>query len=329
MIRFVLLLASLATAPAFAKVGAPQFQRRVELDSKGGIQSGRLIQENTNGAIQEGAVPNPNCESERYNSENLSMWSAAESVMKEGIIPPKSGYSLNARGWPELVKKDGKLTVNFGPGKQSMCTSASATVFMKHIADLQNAGAFQLSDEQLAYLNRSWRNGSKADDQQVKNALNGDTNSTAMLYQYLGGESVYGYKNGRSQAQILEALRQAKPGDSIKFDRAVGGHSATFKQLSGDQFCYFTSNMNTGGVSDSRCEPISALRSIVVSRFPKDVCSLPGKIDAMMRDAKISSVLGYNERKGVENSIPPNWIRWGFSDSQLASEEQKDMSGVQ
>lgn len=271
--------------------------------------------------VADDSSPAPVCNNKTLN--NVSVWNSVQSVMQEGIVPRGKGYNLGSPSWPTLVENGGKLTVNFGPSKQSMCTSATAVAFMKHIADLQNAGAFKLTAQQIAYLNRSWKTGAKADDQQVKNGLNGDTNSIAMLFQYLGGHSLEGYRKRGSNDQIIQVLKQAKRGDFMKIDRAVGGHSTIFKEFKNGKVCYFSSNRSTGGVSDTRCEPVSALRDVVISRFPEDVCSLPEKLDNMMNNAKLKAelktTLGYNERKGVENPIPPNWIHWGFSTPQVAS----------
>jgi hypothetical protein len=217
------------------------------------------------------------------------LWSAAKAVMDEGVIPSNQGYNINAPNWPKLTgTAPNQLRCDFSPGKQSMCTSATAAAICQHFASLSNSGKMQLTASQVAFLNGP----------QVKAAINGNTFSVAYLFQYLGGSSLHG-KGGN----IRETLAQAKTGDVLRIDRNNGtGHSTIFKEIRGDQFCYWTSNTGTNGVG-VQCENISALTQVVVSRFPADVAAVPARIDQMA-----SSLRGLNTT--AANGMQASSIRW-------------------
>ena len=206
------------------------------------------------------------------------MYTSAISVMKDRIIPSGAGYNIGSANWPKISSDGGQASVNFGGGnKTSMCTSATATAFLKHIADLVNSGQLKLNDKQLQFLNGS----------AVRNALNGDTNSVAVLYNYLGGKSM----QADSISSIRKVLSQAKKGDVLKIDRFnKTGHSTIFKGMRGNQFCYWTSNTATGGTGE-RCESISELQDVVVSRFPANLSDIPVGIDNMMKSGNLASLL--------------------------------------
>lgn len=198
------------------------------------------------------------------------LWRAAGAVMNEGVIPPGQGYNINAPNWPKMVgTAPNQLRCEFSPGKTSMCTSATAAAICQHFADLSNSGKIQLSQSQVNFLNGP----------QVRAAINGNTFSVAYLFQHLGGSSLHG--KGQN---IRSVLAQAKTGDVLRLDRTNGtGHSTIFKEIKGDQFCYWTSNTGTNGVG-VQCENLSSLTQVVVSRFPSNLSSLPGKLDHAARE---------------------------------------------
>lgn len=193
------------------------------------------------------------------------MWRAAGAVMSEGVIPEEQGYNIGAPNWPKLVgTAPNSLRCDFGPGKQSMCTSATAAAFCQHFADLGNSGKVNLTASNVAFINSAG----------VKAAINGNTFSMAYMLQQIGGTSLHG-----TGSNIRSVLAQAKTGDLLRLDRTSGtGHSTIFKEIKGDQFCYWTSNTGTNGAG-VQCENISSLQQIVVSRFPSDLKTLPAKID--------------------------------------------------
>jgi hypothetical protein len=208
----------------------------------------------------------------------LSCWASATNVKSDGIIADGGGYSLNAASWPRICPgQNGNLEVIFGSdcndkngSKKSMCTSATAAAFSNHIATLVNSKKLDLTPEQISFLNGP----------QVRNAMNGNTYSVAHLMNYLGGQSVY----GKNSSDIADALKQARPGDIMKFDRANGtGHSTIFKEIQGDKVCYWTSNRGTEGVG-VQCEKISSLISIAVTRFPTDLDKFKERIDQVRND---------------------------------------------
>jgi hypothetical protein len=208
-----------------------------------------------------------------------NLWEAAGNVTKENVIPAGSGYNMGAPNWPKLVKSGERFEVDFGPGKQSMCTSATAAAFYQHLADLANRGELQLDTRELNFLNTS---------RVAHNAFNGNTYSAALFYSYLGGRSIVGT---RGAGDIRSKLEQAKPGDILKFDRVSGtGHSTVFKGIEGDKFCYWSSNTRTRGPG-VQCESISSLVDVSISRFPADPDKIPERLDAMMNNNNLKSLL--------------------------------------
>jgi hypothetical protein len=270
--------------------------------------------------------------------DSPDMWTSVKSIAKEGIIPPKNTYDINGGSWPKLLRQGDKLVVEYGPNKKSMCTSATATAFFKHIADLANSGAFTLTDEQLDLLNRKGE--SRREVKAVynkktkktkyvstgkiikpgpdktgifKNALNGDTNSMALLYEALGGSSVSAIKGqGDDRKKILAALKMAKPGDILKIDHRTNGknygHSTIFKELKGDKVCYWSSSPRTKGAAED-CKPIANLTYVAVSRLPADVCEIPKRLDQLLKDPG-----RFAEQLHSSNAhIAPNWVAWKSS----------------
>lgn len=218
-----------------------------------------------------------------------SCWQAACSVSGEGIIPEGAGYDLGSAAWPKL--NDGGKEVVF-PGRKSMCTSATATAFLKHISDLVNAGKLTLTPAQIGFLNGPT----------VHELLNGNTYSFALLNQYLGGQNVA----ATTPEQIRAKLAEAQAGDVLKFDRTSGtGHSTIFKEVRGDQFCYWSSQTSqTNGVGE-RCEPISKLKGLAISRLP-DASVLAQKIDEAMNSSELRQKL----RRTDNGSIPLSAVNW-------------------
>jgi hypothetical protein len=221
------------------------------------------------------------------------MWRAAGAVMSEGVIPSGQGYNINAPNWPKLVGSSNSLRCEFSPGKQSMCTSATAAAFCQHIADLSNSGQLNLTSRQIAFLNGP----------QVKAAINGNTYSVAYLFQQLGGASMQG-----TGGNIQSVLSQARTGDVLRIDRSNGtGHSTIFKEIKGNQFCYWTSNKSTNGVG-VQCENISSLTHVAVSRFPSDIQNLPARIDQMSSPTSMGT---FNHVRA--NKMGAGEVKWASS----------------
>ena len=183
----------------------------------------------------------------------LTMWTSAMTVEK--IIPPSSGYTLHQRvGWPTVSQKNNALVVTV-PYKVSHCVTAVLTTYVKHLVDLSNAGHFKLTSEHIGLLN-SWK---------FRNAFNSNGWTIAYVNQYLGGVTFTNPK-------------LAKRGDVLKIDRSNGtGHIVIFDGLKNGEFCYWGSNANTNGVA-KRCESNSG-KSLVFSRFTKDLNSIPKRLD--------------------------------------------------
>ncbi len=212
----------------------------------------------------------PSGQIETAGDGNPDLWKSVLSVEGngDGHLPRGGGYTLKARNWPRLVDKDGKLMLQFPNGKISHCTSATAAGFYKYMADLHNAGKLQLQSKHIALLN----------GKHFERALNGNTYSMAALNQILGGRNVRGRGN---RANIMNALRWAKPGDVLKIGRNNRtGHSTFFQGISGDKVCYWSSNTKTRGVG-TQCEPISGFYEVAVSRLPTDLKALQGRLDQL------------------------------------------------
>jgi hypothetical protein len=192
------------------------------------------------------------------------MWKSTLGVVNDQVIPAGRGYSMGAANTAKLSPSGQE--VNFGPGQASHCSSATGTAFLKYIADLVKSGQLHLSSAQINFLN----------SQGVQEAFLGTTYSMAYLIQRMGGQSMWSKLSG-----INEVLRQAKPGDILKFDRTGGtGHSTVFQEVRGDKVCYWSSNKRTKGPG-LQCEPISRLANVVVSRMPA-AQDIPGAIDKMI-----------------------------------------------
>jgi hypothetical protein len=229
-----------------------------------------------------------NSEGANQCGEGQNMWRAVGNVLKNNVLPPGQGYHINAPNWAKLDASG--TACNFGPGKLSMCTSATAAAFCQHFADLVNMGQLRLTPDQINFLNGP----------QVKAAINGNTYSMALLFQQLGGSSMDG-----SGANIENVLKQAKTGDVLKIDRNnKTGHSTIFQKLSADgkQFCYWTSNTGTNGAG-IQCENISALSRAVVSRFPSDLGNIPGRIDKMRTTPPMSNLTAAQANAATANGI--------------------------
>lgn len=229
-----------------------------------------------------------------------SMWKAVQEVMSEGIIPPNGNYNIRFKHWPKIVREGTKLNVEYGrPGdKVSMCSSAAATAFMKYLTDLVNANLLYLSDDQINYIN------DRSDKAPFINGLNGNSYSIALLNQALGGTNISNPKYG-DRDQLLQVLKQAKPGDIMQVDRRnKSGHATIFKEVKGNEFCYWASNKKTHGVSE-RCESINVLSYLTVSRPARQPCKMTGKLQNMMKDKVLAARLDSSDKE-----IAPNWIIW-------------------
>jgi hypothetical protein len=228
------------------------------------------------------------------------LWAAAGHVMdpERNVIPPNSRYNRGAGGWPKIVQdKNENLKCDFGPGKESMCTSATAAAFCQHIVDLHNGRNFSLTSEELGFL---CDKGGPAHA-----ALNGNTNSVAYLFQLLGGESMHA--EGGSQISSL-LLSQAKTGDVLRLDRNNGtGHSTIFQKFENGKVCYWSSNTRTNGVG-LQCESLSVLKGVVVSRFPSNVTDFPNKVREAMREMK-----GFSSTEANKMSTNDPKIKWASS----------------
>lgn len=192
----------------------------------------------------------------------VSLWSSALNVVSDSVIPQGGGYNMGAGGWPK-ISSDGS-DVEFEPGSQSMCTSATASAFAQYIADLN--GQVDFTPEQIKYINGPI----------FREAFNGNTYSVAYLNQQLGGKNAI----GTGAAGVKSALLKAKPGDIMKFDRSNGtGHSTIFQEIRGDKVCYWSSNRGTKGPG-TQCESMTKFTNVAVSRLPpaKD---LPKALDRM------------------------------------------------
>jgi hypothetical protein len=217
--------------------------------------------------------------------DGQDMWKAVGNVMQKGVLPPNQSYNINAPNWAKISPAGDSC--NFGPGKASMCTSATAAAFCQHISDLTAKG-LRLTPQQIEFLNGP----------QVKALINGNTFSMAYLYQYLGGASLHG-----SGGNIQSVLAQAKTGDVLKIDRTnKTGHSTIFKEVKGNQVCYWSSNTATRGTG-VQCENISSLTNAVISRFPSDLGAIPGRIDQMR-----SSIAGINASQA--NAMKAGQVKW-------------------
>lgn len=218
-----------------------------------------------------------------------SCWQAAMSVSSEKIIRERGGYDIKSNGWPKL--ESGGKRVSF-EGRTSMCTSATAAAFLKHISDLTESGKLKLSLKQINFLNGPV----------VKKALNGNTYSFAALNEAMGGQNVA----AKGFDQIKTLLKDAKAGDILKFDRkSRTGHSTVFKEIKGDQFCYWSSQKTrTDGVGE-RCEPIASLTGVAISRLPGDDLMANG-IEKAMQNSKVARVLTATEN----GSVPADAINW-------------------
>jgi hypothetical protein len=209
--------------------------------------------------------------------------------MSDNVIPPHKGYNLMAHGWPRIEGSQSQISCDFGPHKQSMCTSATAAAFCQHFVDLIREDHVQLSPQQIRFLNGP----------QVRAALNGNTFSVAKLIQSLGGASIYSARSGGVRA----VLEKAKTGDIVRFDRNNGtGHSAIYKDQDGIQFCYWTSNTRTGGVG-VQCEFIGIVSEMVISRFPSDTENLGSHIDEAQK-----TLIGFSSNQA--NTLGPDAVSW-------------------
>lgn len=223
------------------------------------------------------------------------LWEAAGKVMSAKVIPQNKNYDLMAPGWARIAGFGTSLSCEFGSGKVSMCTSATAAAICQHFADLAGTGSLTLTPQQIKFLNGP----------QVKAAVNGNTYSIAFLIQHLGGASIKG-----KGSDIFPVLSKAKIGDLLRIDRHNGtGHSTIFQKLepSSNQFCYWSSNTLTEGTG-VQCENISSLSEVVVSRFPADLGALPGKID------KATGPWGMGKLTARRaNSMKESEVRWATS----------------
>lgn len=236
------------------------------------------------------------------------LWTAAGNVMKNNVIPQGQGYDMGATGWAKLSQPGGR-DCSFGPGKQSMCTSATAAAFCQHFADLTNSHGLKLTDSQIAFLNGS----------QVRAAINGNTYSVALLFQHLGGASLEGTA---AKGNIQNVLSQAKTGDVLRIDRNNGtGHSTIFQGIRGDKFCYWTSNRGTNGVG-TQCENISSLTTAVVSRFPSDLSQIPGRIDQMRSSLGSLTI-------GKANATKASEVKWAQTLECIQPPSLQQASGAQ
>lgn len=232
----------------------------------------------------------------------VSPWDSAESVLKERVIPPGGGYDIASQNWPKLRRRGDKFAVEFN-GQTSMCTSATAAAFTKHISDLCNSEKLDCSDDLLKTINGPI----------VRNALNGNTWSFAALNAALGGQNMIG-----KGASVITVLKQARPGDVMKFDRSSGtGHSTIFKEIDGNKVCFWSSNTSTNGVG-VKCEPLSQIVDVAVSRLPNDPAKLIANIEHLKESAPVSLMTPNNA-----NRMPSGAVRW---DSKLECPSETDHS---
>lgn len=179
----------------------------------------------------------------------IRRWESVEKVASE-VLRPNQGYNINANNWP-TIGQDGQ-SVRFGPANQSMCTSATRTVFAQQVVDLFKANNQRLTSEEIGCLNSNT----------TKFGFNGNTFAPSVLMTALGGVSVNG--NGANKMSVLQ---QAKPGDVLIYSRARGGHATIFKELRGNQVCFFSSQQRTNGAGEA-CADVSSLVELAVSRLP-------------------------------------------------------------
>lgn len=237
-------------------------------------------------------------------NDGVSFWNSTLSVVNESVIRGGSGYDMSATGWPKITS--GARQVDYPRSSKSHCTSATAAAFMQYITDLVAQGKLKLTSAQINFLN----------GEQVRAAFNGNTYSVAYFNQRLGGQNILGIG---SQSEIMKALRQAKPGDTLKFDRRNGtGHSTIFQEIRGNKVCYWSSNRKTNGPG-LQCESISSLTSAAVSRFPSAEV-MPEALDRMMST---------NSLKGAY--VPTkNQVLWNSSltcSSDASAGEEDESSG--
>jgi hypothetical protein len=243
-----------------------------------------------------GGSPGSSADTKKFDSvgaghcgEGQNIWAAVATVMSENVIPSRKGYDLMASAWPKMSGSQASLKCDFGPNKQSMCTSATAAALCQHFVNLVRENHIQLSAEQIRFLNGP----------AVKAAINGNTFSVAKLIQHLGGASLYSARSGGVRA----VLDKAQTGDILRFDRSNGtGHSAIFKELTATQFCYWTSNTGTRGVG-VQCEYLGAISQMVISRFPEDVENLGPRLDEMK-----TALLGFTSAQA--NVLGPESVTW-------------------
>lgn len=226
---------------------------------------------------------------------------SVKSVISEGIIPAKRGYSMKSASVSKIEMDGSQVQVSFGPGKSSHCSSFSRTAFLKQLADLHNSGQMKLEERHVKFL------GGK----EVFEATYGNTMSMAALYQELGGTTLYG--EGR-RADMVRVLQQAKPGDSLQIGRKNGtGHNTFFDAIDWKkgEVCYYSSNGKTKGAA-RQCESFGVLSQVAVARLPVDPSQIPARIDAIMGSQEKKNLLLAGNRSG-KKGLKKNQIAWSKS----------------
>lgn len=220
-------------------------------------------------------------ESSACGSKDGNMWTAAMEVTEKKVIPERGGYDIkNASGRPKLRTSGGKVVVEFSPGTASHCSSATYTAFAQYCADLINSGAIDNPSALINYVNSPG----------IDSAFLGNTYSVAFINQQLGGYNMLGTK---SKGNIADVLKQAKPGDILKFDRSNGtGHSTVFQKFDGTNVCFWSSNKGTSGPG-IKCENVSNFVDCAVSRMPT-----PGALNANLKNGAPNPSGAYGASSG-------------------------------
>lgn len=179
-------------------------------------------------------------------------------------MPVGGGYSLNSRTLelPTVTAHNigrGKWQMRVYDGTPSHCTSATYTVFLHLVAELQNSGAIRLTQQQLQSLvadNKLPDGSSRVDGEGPFAIFNSNGAGAAALLMHTG--TGFSFRDDK--------LGYARPGDLLKifWNEGVGsneqGHQVIYlgkRQVAGrDMVCFWSSQRQRKKKRDGRNESL-------------------------------------------------------------------------